>query len=123
MWLEKLQEAKKMHKVTNKWISERTGYSERLISRLFAGEKKNPPAQLLKDVGDLFNLSLNQLLGDSTMLVGSEALTEMQAKVERLEIENARLIAENELLKIKLEHKEEIIALHNHYINVAKDKK
>ena len=123
MWLEKLQEAKKTQKVTNKWIAVHAGYSERLISRLFAGEKKNPSAQLLKDVCDLFGFSLNQLLGDNTMLVGSEALSELQSKVELLEIENSRLIAENELLKLKLEHKEEIIALHNYYMKSAKDKK
>ena len=118
MWLEKLQEARKARKVTIKWIAEQADYSERKITKLFSGEYKDPSAQLLHDVGALFGLDLNDLLGDGNSVVTSQTLAELHTRIEALEIENARLITENELLKIKLAHKEEIISLHNYYMKL-----
>lgn len=118
MWLEKLQEAKKASKATIKWIAEQTDYTEKKITKLFSGEYKDPSAQLLHDVGALFGLDLNDLLGDGNSVVTSQTLAELHTRIEALEIENARLITENELLKIKLAHKEEIISLHNYYMKL-----
>ena len=118
MWLEKLQEARKARKVTIKWIAEQADYSERKITKLFSGEYKDPSAQLLHDVGALFGLDLNDLLGDGNSVVTSQTLAELHTRIEALEIENARLVTENEILKIKLEHKEEIVSLHNYYMKL-----
>ena len=83
-------------------------------------------------------MSLDDILADSKSVVGNknyialqEENTNLTNEVERL---NAELVlvraensvnkdkigtlsAENEILRLKLEHKEEIIALHNYYIN------
>ena len=91
MWLEKLQEARKARKVTIKWIAEQADYSERKITKLFSGEYKDPSAQLLYDVGALFGLDLNDLLGDGNSVVTSQTLAELHTRIEALEIENARL--------------------------------
>ena len=45
-----------------------------------------------------------------------EQLEQQTAKLSAVEAENEKLKAENDLLRLKLEHKEEIIALHNYYI-------
>ena len=85
----------------------------------------------------MLDLSLDELLADSKSVVGNqhyitlhEEIDTLTAEVEKLNGELALLCAENSVLKdkvgvlttendilrLKLEHKEEIIALHNYYM-------
>ena len=87
----------------------------------------------------MLDLSLDDILADGHAIVGSKRLITLQeenntlkAEVERLNAELALVTAENsiqkdkvvtlttenDILRLKLEHKEEIIALHNYYIKM-----
>ena len=46
----------------------------------------------------------------------------LSEEVTDLKLKNVTLQAENDLLRIKLEHKEEIISLHNYYNSVIMKK-
>ena len=73
--------------------------------------------------------SLDDVLADSKTVVGNANLATLQTEVDRLtgelELSQAELAmlkdkvgvlsTENDLLRMKLEHKEEIISLHNYY--------
>ena len=72
------------------------------------------------------------MLADSKTVVGNHNLVTLQNEIDRLKEENVMLnaelvmtkdkvvtlTAENDLIRSKLEHKEEIIRLHNYYSTI-----
>lgn len=139
MWLDNLRELKKERGVTNKYIAEETNLPERTVTRIFAGDTDNPYVDTLHRIVTVLGGSLDSILADTKVVVGSSDLVTLQAEkdtltaeVERLTAERAlasaesavlkdkvvTLTSENDILRLKLEHKEEIIALHNYYIKM-----
>lgn len=135
MWLDKLKELKKKSGTTNKYLAEKMHRSERTIGRFLAGEADLGIDELQAMVV-LMGGSLDDILDESDFKLPTpevEALKrdnaslattieEMTAKETLLNAEIAvlkdkivSLTAENDLLRLKLEHKEEIIAIHNYY--------
>ncbi len=129
MWLDNLKEFKKQKGLTSKQIAEIAKLPERTVVRIFSGDTPNPYADTLYRIAEVLDVSLDDILADSKAVVGSANLATLQAEVERLNSElslmqaekavledKARtLSAENDLLRMKLEHKYEIIAIHNYY--------
>lgn len=130
MWLDNLKELKKEKGVSIKQIAEATNLPERTVSRIFSGDTDNPYVDTLHRIVSVLGGSLDSILADTKVVVGGADLITLQADVDRLNgelalisAENAvlkdkvvNLTAENDILRLKLEHKEEIIALHNYYI-------
>jgi transcriptional regulator with XRE-family HTH domain len=137
MWLEIIRERRKELGYTIKHIAEEAKLTERTTSRIFSGETDDPYASNLYRIAAVLDLSLDDLLADGNSVVGSKKLEVLQeetaslnTEVERLAAELslvnaenavlkdkvASLTSENDLLRLKLEHKEEIISLHNYYI-------
>lgn len=129
MWLNNLKDLKKQAGMSVKQIAEKTNLPERTVSRIFSGDTDNPYADTLHRIVSVLGGSLDCILADSKAVVGTADLSALQAEVDRLhgelallQAENAvldgkvsTLQAENDLLRLKLEHKEEIIAIHNYY--------
>ena len=141
MWLDRIRERRAELGYSYKYIAEEGKMPERTVTRIFAGETALPYADTLYRIAVVLDLSLDELLADSKSVVGSknyivlnEEVNTLTAEVERLNSELALLntenavlkdkvgilTAENDILEIKLKHKEEIIALHNYYINKLK---
>lgn len=130
MWLDNLKELKKEKKMSSKQIAELTNLPERTVIRIFSGDTDNPYVDTLHRIVTVLGGSLDGILADTKAVVGTTDLSTLQTEVDRLQkqlelltAENvilegkvATLSAENDLLRLKLEHKEEIIALHNYYI-------
>ncbi len=134
MWLDNLKELKKAKGMSLKQIADTTNLPERTVTRIFSGDTDNPYVDTLQRIVSVLDGSLDDVLTDSKAVVGSKNLAALQAEVDRLTAENVilsaennvlkdkvtALSAENDLLRIKLEHKEEIISLHNYYIGKSK---
>jgi transcriptional regulator with XRE-family HTH domain len=139
MWLENLRELKAKKGLTNKQIAEKERLTERTVSRIFSGETDCPSADILYKIARALGGSLDAILADTGAVVGGPDLAELQAEVDRLNGEmtqltseltlaNAELAvlrdkantlsAENEVLRLKLEHKDELLALHNYYMKM-----
>lgn len=128
-WLEKLRELKEARNVKSKHISEGTFQPERTISRIFSGETENPTITVLIPIINFLGGSWDDIFADTTAVVGNKSLATLQEDVEVLTAERDLIItentilkdkvtaltAENELLKMKLMHKEELLALHAYY--------
>lgn len=132
MWLDNLKELKKKTGMSSKQIAEKTNLPERTVSRIFSGDTDNPYVDTLRRIVAVLGGSLDDLFAESKIVVGSHDLATLQTEVDRLTAENTMLNAENvvlkdknislnaenDLLRMKLEHKEEIISLHNYYKSV-----
>lgn len=135
MWLDNLKELKKAAGMSAAQIAKEANLPERTVSRIFSGDTDNPYADTLHRIVVILGGSLDSVLADSKAVVGTANLATLQAEADRLNSEvallqaenavlkdkNAALSAENDLLRMKLEHKDEIIAIHNYYISRQKD--
>lgn len=129
MWLEKLLELKKASGMTTKQIAEKKNLSEKTVARIFSGETDRPYMDTLYDIVSALGGSLDDLFEESKVRLANEDLIAVQNEVGRLNAEAAilaaeiavlkdkvvNLTAENDMLRMKLEHKEEIISIHNYY--------
>ncbi len=129
MWLDNLKELKAKTKMTSKQIAELTNLPERTVIRIFSGDTDNPYVDTLRRIVAVLGGTLDDLFAESKIVVGNQNLAALQSEVERLTAENSMLAAENvilkdknvtltaenDLLRMKLEHKDEIITLHNYY--------
>ena len=130
MWLDNLKELKKTKGMSVKQIADATNLPERTVNRIFSGDTDNPYVDTLHRIVSVLGGSLDNILADTKTVVGSTDLITLQDDVDRLNNEmmllraenallkdkNSSLTAENDMLRMKLEHKEEIISLHNYYI-------
>ena len=112
-----------------KQIAEKTNLPERTVTRIFSGDTDNPYVDTLHRIVSVLGGSLDDILADTKVVVGEKNLATLQEDVEVVTAERdlltaenailkdkvAALTAENEMLKMQLNHKEEIIALHNYY--------
>ena len=128
-WLEKLRELKATKNVSSKQIAAGTFQPERTISRIFSGETENPTITVLIPIINFLGGSWDDIFADTAAVVGSKNLVAMQEDFNAVTAERdsciaenvtlkekvATLTTENELLKLQLTHKEELLALHNYY--------
>lgn len=130
MWLDNLKDLRKQKgNPSYKSIADGTSLPERTIVRIFSGETDHPYMDTIQRIVAYFGGSLDDIFADTKIVVGDENLVKSQEEVvvvsaenDMLSVENkmlkdkvAALQAEVDLLKMKLQHKEEIITLHNYY--------
>lgn len=133
MLLENLKELKKVSGMTFEDIADESKTPESTIKRIFSG-KCEPLASTLYRIVKALGGSLDDILADTNVILSPKTLAEVKENAEIAEaerdlvlVENERLKAENnalttqiELLKRELQHKEELLALHNYYIKLNK---
>ena len=141
MWLENLKTLKKEKGLSSKQIADKTNLPERTINRILSGETDNPYVDTLHRIVTVLGGSLDDILADTKVVVADKSLAEVQENVETLQTDLESVIAERDLLsvelsllkdkyntlsaeldllKLKLAHKDEIIALHNYYNKLNK---
>lgn len=145
IWLKIMIERQVEFGYTNKFIAEKVEHSEKTISRFFSGETKEPDIVLFSEIAVVLDLSIDALLAGYKAPMGYNIIKALQEDVERLTEDGERLTtelalanaeitvlkdkvttatAESDFLRLKLEHKEEIIenqkriiAVHDYYMN------
>ncbi len=136
MWLDNIKELKKKTGMSVKQIADKTNLPERTVTRIFSGDTENPYVDTLHRIVSVLGGSLDDILADTKVVVGTESLATLQENVVVVEAERDLIIAENamlkekvtaltsenELLKMQLMHKDEIIALHNYYNKLKPNK-
>ena len=129
MWFDNMKALKKKTGLSSKQIAEMTNLPERTVSRIFSGETDNPYITTLIPIVNALGGSLDDIFADTNAVVGTERLATLQENIDVANAEKDILIAENkilqdkvnalsselELTKIKLMHKEELLAVHNYY--------
>ena len=130
MWRERILEAKKLQGISTKTIAERTLHiPERTIIRLLNGETDSPRIDTVLEIGAAVGLSPQDLFCETNLVLGNKDLAMLQAELEVVKTERDLLETQNsmlndkvitlnkeiEILKMKIDHCDEIIKLHNHY--------
>lgn len=132
MWLENLKELKKKTGMSSKQIAEKTRLPERTVNRIFAGESDHPYADTLDLIVKAMGYDLGDVFSDTKVVIATDDLVEIKETVDIVEAERDLSLAENEMLKTKvaalttevellkkeLQHKDELLALHNYYKSV-----
>jgi transcriptional regulator with XRE-family HTH domain len=139
MWRESIIEAKKAKNITTKTMSEKVRLPEQTIARILSGKTETPRIDTVLDLGAAVGLSPWELFAETTAVLGDKNLSALQEELDQanaalsalqaefsslsaeateLRVSNVTLQAENDMLRTKLEHKEEIIELHNYYKSV-----
>ncbi len=129
MWLDNLKELKKKTGMSAKQIAEKTNLPERTVSRILAGETDHPYADTLDLIVKAMGYDLGDVFSDTKVVVATDELVGIKEAVDVVEAERDLTLVENEMLKTKItaltteiellkkeiQHKDEIIALHNYY--------
>lgn len=131
MFRERILEEKKKLGISTKSMSERSRMhvQEETIGRVLNGKTADPGVSTVIDIGETVGLAPYEIFMDSTLVAEFKAFLELKSKSEETETERIRIIAENESLKtinttlsqkiekleMQLEHKKELLALHDHY--------
>lgn len=139
MWRERIIEAKKANNITTKMMSERVRLPDTTITRILNRKTPNPRIDTVLDLGASVGLLPRELFSDTTAVLSDKTLALLQEELNTanatldalraeytalseeatdLKVKLVSLQAENDMLKIKLEHKDEIIDLHNYYKTV-----
>jgi len=115
--------------MSTKQIADKANLPERTVSRILAGETDHPYADTLDIIVKALGYDLGDIFADTKVIVATDDLVEIKEAVDVVEAERDLIIVENEMLKSKvtamtteiellkkeLQHKDEIIALHNYY--------
>lgn len=134
MWLERIKEAKEARGITTKEMADHMRLPKETITRILNGKTKNPYITTVLEMGEAVGLSEWELFTETGLVIGTADLKALQDELDALkaqlnlvriscevkETENAALIAEINLLKMELQHKEELLAVHNYYIKHGK---
>lgn len=129
MWLDNLKELKKEKGMSAKQIADKTNLPERTVNRILSGDTDNPYVDTLHRIVTVLGGSLDDILADTKVVVATESLVEVKKNANVVEAERDLILVENEMLKTKnaalsteiellkkeLQHKEELLALHNYY--------
>lgn len=133
MWLDNLKEIKKAKGMSVKQIAEQTNLPERTVSRIFSGDTPNPYVDTLHRITTVLDCSLDDILADTKVVVATESLVEVKENAEVVEAERDLVLAELEmlraktaaqdieiqLLKEKLQHKEELLAVYKYFTKIC----
>ena len=133
MWVENIQELKRRSGMTIKQIAEASQIPEGTVKRIINGENE-PSAFNLFRVVRAMGGSLDDILADTNAIIAPPSLVEVKETVETVEAEKEVAVAKNDileskvatlekeiaLLKSELQHKDELLAVHNYYIGIMK---
>lgn len=132
MWLENLKELRQKTKLSYKQIADMTNLPERTVSRIFSGETDHPYADTLDIIVKALGYDLGDIFADTKVVVATDDLVEIKENVDVVEAERDLTLVENDMLKSKItalttevellkkeiQHKDELLALHNYYKSV-----
>lgn len=132
MYRDRINEQKKMLKISNKTISQRSKLNlpEETISRFLSSKTHDARVSTFLDVCEAVELNPYEAFMDAITAAQFKLFLETRlsdidnaAELEMLRAKTAAQEAEIILLKEKIQHKDEIIAIHNHYNSILTTKK
>ncbi len=130
MWLDNLKELKKRTGMTAKAIAKQANLPDATVENVLAGTVKNPRIDTIRQIVTALGGSLDEIFAESGAVIGDQKLSKLQEERDALIIEiskeraeNAKLSTEVQLLRLKLEHKDEILQHKDKIIELYESKR
>ena len=120
MWLENLKELKKARGMTSQQIADATNIPVSTIKRIFAGETPDPYISTIHRIVTVLGGSLDEILADTGAVLApkkvaeSEVLAELKMLREKTSAQEIEIL----LLKEKLHHRDELLAVYNYFTKI-----
>lgn len=139
MWLDKIIEEKRNKNITTKMMAEKSRIPEQTITRILTKKTEFPRIDTVLDLGASVGLSARELFEETISVIGDKsietlqeeldranaALTDLQEKIEAMTavidaLKNTldETKHENDILRVKLECKDELICLYSRYTTI-----
>ena len=132
MWLDNLKELKKSKGMTLTQIADATKIPESTIKRIFSGDTTDPYVTTIHRIVIALGGSLDHILAETDAVLAPQTIVAVKENAEVVEAERDLVLAELEMLRAKtaaqeaeiqllkerLQHKEELLAVHNYYIKL-----
>jgi transcriptional regulator with XRE-family HTH domain len=132
MWLDNLKELKKSKGMTCKQIANATKIPESTIKRIFSGDTDNPYVDTVRRIAIALDSSLDEIFAETKVVLATESLVEVKENAEVVEAERDLVLAELEMLRAKataleaevsllkerLQHKDELLAVYNYFTKI-----
>lgn len=136
MWRDRILEAKTVKNISTKSMAEYAGLTEKTVKRILTDKTQTPYVDNVIILGASVGLSPREIFSETGVIVGDQDVAILQAEVERLtnevtslnsDIEDLKanisaLTVENDLLHLKLEHKEELVKNKDEIILLLREK-
>lgn len=133
MWRDRILEAKKEKNISTKSMADYAHMPEKTVARILTGKTQAPYVDTVIILGASVGLSSRDIFSEAGVVVGDQDLMALQTEVARLTAEVAQaqadaavlkaevaaLTAENDLLRLKLDHKDEVINLQKEIITLG----
>ena len=132
MRLDNLKELKKAKGMTSKQLADATKIPESTIKRIFAGDTVDPYVSTIHRIVTVLGGSLDHILADTNAVLSTESIIEVKETAEVAEAERDLVLAELEMLRAKttaqeaeilllkerLHHKDELLAVYNYFTKI-----
>lgn len=139
MWLDKIIEEKRKKNITTKMMAEKSRIPEQTITRILSKKTEFPRIDTVLDLGASVGLTARDLFDETISVIGDKSITVLQEELDRanaalaeLQEKNEAMTAvidalkntldetqhENDILRVKLECKDELIRLYNRYTTI-----
>jgi transcriptional regulator with XRE-family HTH domain len=122
MWRDKILAARKEKGVTIKYMAEYAKMSEKSVGRILNDKEYAPRVDDVIALGASVGLSPQEIFSETTLVVNNQEFADLKAQVDKLQIEVSKLTADNDILRMKLEHKEEIVKHKDDIISLLREK-
>lgn len=136
MWRDRILAAKKEKGISTKYMAEYSHLTEKTVTRILTDKTSAPYIDNVITLGASVGLTPRELFDETGVIVGEQTLAVLQAEVERLKDELvtlsnnsdelkskvSELTVENGLLRLKLDHKEELIKNKDEIILLLREK-
>lgn len=133
MWLDNLKELKKAKGMTLTQIADATKIPESTIKRIFSGDTTDPYVTTIHRIVIALGGSLDHILADTNAVLAPESLVEVKENAEVVEAERDLVLVELEMLRAKtaaqdaeilllkerLQHKEELLAVYKYFTKIC----
>ena len=130
MWLDNLKELRESTKMSFHDISVASDIPESTVKRIFGGKTEDPCVSTIFRMVKAMGGSLDDILSDTNALLSHSTFTQVKERLDIVTAQLDRLIAEhnvlkakeaataaeNDLLKLELLHKNELLAVHDFYM-------
>jgi predicted transcriptional regulator len=124
MWLDNLKELKAKTTMTTRQIAEKANLPEKTVIRILQGTTSDPRVDTVRRMVAAMGGSLDDIFAESGAIIGDQKLASLQEELCQVSVElsgvkselavvkntNAALMAEVELLRQQLNHKDELLA-------------